>query len=127
MDVMMHGVCVLSLLVGLAALHAVACNDDDVGKDGTLVGGPCSFSTDCDEPNGSFCLSDESFPGGTCAKRCATHDQCPSGSACVDKNSGICLLVCGGVGDCREGYSCDPLANRSGGGQTSVCIVPPNM
>jgi hypothetical protein len=114
------------MILPIAALYA-ACDEGDVGKDGTLVGGPCAFSDECDEPNGSFCLSDESFPGGTCAKRCVEQETCPDGSACVNKNSGICLLLCTGQADCREGYECTLLANQEGGGQSSVCIAPPNM
>ncbi|HZO11692.1 MAG TPA: hypothetical protein VFB62_00485 [Polyangiaceae bacterium] len=121
----MAGFHALALVFGVLVLHA-ACKGDDVGKDGTTVGGPCAFSNECDEDDGSFCLSDESFPQGTCGKRCATQEQCPAGSACVNKNSGVCLLSCSGGGDCRENYACQSLENQDGTGQSSVCMALPN-
>jgi hypothetical protein len=111
----------------LALFAIAACGGDDVGTEGKLVGGPCAFSSECDESGGSLCLLEESFPGGTCAVRCANQDQCPDGSRCVNKNTGICLLSCGGADDCRAGYACEILDDQEGGGASTVCIAPPNQ
>ena len=91
-----------------------------VGVEGIVVGGPCVNSTDCDGQ--SRCLRDDDFPEGTCAVNCSSHEDCPDGTRCVDKEGGVCLLNCELPSDCRGGYTCKGKKNESGGGESLVCI-----
>jgi hypothetical protein len=91
-----------------------------VGLDGSLVGGSCTTSDDCSSE--SRCLNGKDFPGGTCAVNCNNHDQCPSDTRCVEKEGGVCLLECREPNQCRGGYTCKGKKNKSGGGESLVCI-----
>ena len=100
-------------------LFALACAPA-VGTEGLEVGGPCTTSTDCGDQ--SRCLTGKHFPGGTCGQNCNSHEECPDGTRCIDKEGGVCLLGCEIPGDCRGGYTCKGEDNQSGGGEALVCI-----
>ncbi|MCZ7681221.1 MAG: hypothetical protein M5U28_21495 [Sandaracinaceae bacterium] len=104
-----------------AALMLVGCGNG-VGVDGPVVGGDCVVSSECAME--SRCLTGEAYPGGYCAKSCASDEDCPDGSACVEQEGGVCLLACGGASDCREGYDCLEMDVRGGPGTSSVCATP---
>jgi hypothetical protein len=106
-------------VVVLAVLALVACNEaEDVSNHGALVGGACVDSRDCE----GVCLRGGRFPEGTCSVECRDDEDCPLGTACIDREGGVCLLLCDRHGDCRGGYSCDDQDRRGRGGQEYVCI-----
>lgn len=107
------------LIVGILFALSAACGPG-VGNEGDLVGGPCTTDADCAEE--SRCMTGGDFPGGTCATRCSSHDDCPEGTRCVSEEGGACLLQCEVPDDCRAGYSCRGQENESGGGDSLVCI-----
>lgn len=112
----------LALALAIAALDVLAgCGGGGaVGKEGDVVGGPCSDGTCAD---GSECLVEGDFPGGTCTVRCTSQSDCPGGSWCVQENGGTCLLACEGDGDCRDGYMCESKSAMGGPSeQALVCI-----
>jgi hypothetical protein len=113
-------------LLLLLAIVPAACDSGAVGNEGDVVGGPCTLSGDCDEDEGSLCLSDQSFPGGTCTQRCEVADDCPDDTTCIRKTSGICLLNCTSDGDCRSGYVCAAQPKIDGSSDAGVCLGPAN-
>ena len=61
------------------------------------------------------------YPGGTCTVACASQEDCPDGTACVQESGGTCLLACSRDEDCRDGYECiDQSAEPDG--HAFVCI-----
>jgi hypothetical protein len=92
--------------VALAALlvSAIAGCANGVGRNGDVVGGPCSATGGC--AAGSTCLETTMYPGGTCSIVCTTQADCPNGTICVQESGGTCLLSCSSAGDCRDGYAC---------------------
>ncbi|MFC1482322.1 hypothetical protein ACFL51_00800 [Myxococcota bacterium] len=106
---------VLSSMLVLAGL--AACGGDSVGNAGDTVGGPCDSAGDCDER----CLTSGDFPAGTCAVSCASDDDCPDDTVCIDKEGGVCLLACEVTTDCRDGYHCDDEDNLGRTGESLVC------
>lgn len=109
---------ILSLTMLTSGLFMVGCNDD-VGWEGGLVGGACRDSNDCDPD--SKCVRGKDYPDGTCTLSCRDDGECPSGTFCVDKEGGICLLGCELNADCRAQYVCDRKDLRRGG-KMLVCI-----
>lgn len=115
------------VLLGLLALSA--CGDDGrpagtAGNDSTLVGGACMSNTECDK---GLCQAGEAFPGSLCTISCGGSNNCPSGSSCVELDSGwVCLVDCMATTDCREQWTCEPIieAGTNGGSTVSVCIGP---
>ncbi len=111
----------LGILVLLVALPA-ACHDDNVGSNGDLVGGRCTIDTDCRKR----CLQGGEFPGGYCSLTCQADADCPSGSVCIDKSGGVCLLGCLQPTDCAGlgvGYKCEAKERKSiKGAKIAVCI-----
>jgi hypothetical protein len=104
----------------IAIASIVGCGPSGVGRDGNVVGGPCSSISDC--AGGSTCLTSTMYPGGTCSVRCATQSDCPSHSVCVTEGGGQCVLPCGSASDCRAGYACTDRSTPSGG-HAMVCIL----
>lgn len=105
----------LALMLAITAL-AAAC-DDGVGNDGSLVGGACSSSNDCE----FRCETGGDFPQGLCTRPCNIDDDCPDGTFCIDTQDGICMLGCQRPSDCRGGYNCEGRRNRGHGGDSLVC------
>ena len=95
------------------------CGDDGVGASGSVVGGPCASTDAC--AAGSFCVTGGDFPDGTCTVSCRSDPECPEGTACVDKQGGVCLLACLYPQDCRAGYTCKGEDRAFGGGDALVC------
>jgi len=93
----------------------------------TQVGKPCGTDPDCGGARG-LCQQPFQLPssgtawlGGYCQQDCTSGGSasCPAGSECipVGANASRCLKSCRvGTGDCREGYTCSPLA------QGNVCV-----
>ena len=95
----------------------LACSDDNVGNDGTYVGGPCTSSNQCD----SVCQTGGDFPQGLCTRACMTESDCPDGTHCIDKEGGICELACQTSADCRSGFTCEPKKNKGDPNESLVC------
>jgi hypothetical protein len=89
-----------------------------VGNDGGLVGGDCRDNADCTER----CVRGGDFPDGTCTIDCNDDIDCPRGTACVEREGGICLLLCDFDRDCRPSYACEPISRHGHSGSASVCI-----
>jgi hypothetical protein len=102
-----------------------ACSDSDVGTEGKVVGGPCTTSGGpsgtCSD--GSMCVVDADFPGGSCVKACTKQSDCPDGAACIQENGGLCVLTCDQESDCRSGYHCVAKSTLDPAGSAKVCIL----
>jgi hypothetical protein len=107
----------LLLVLALGSL-AVGCGQS-VGRQGDVVGGPCTATGGC--ASGSTCETASMYPGGMCSIVCDAQSDCPNGTTCVTEGGGRCLLACNSASDCRDGYNC---AQKSvpGGGESPVCI-----
>ncbi len=101
----------------LGLVFFVGC-DDDVGNDGTLVGGPCRSNSDCEE----YCETGGDFPEGMCTVECRDSQDCPSDTWCIDKKGGICALYCEANDWCRRGYDCKTEKLKGDRGEEFVCI-----
>ncbi|MBA3504017.1 MAG: hypothetical protein M4D80_12555 [Myxococcota bacterium] len=109
----------LRLISILSMVFAFACGGDGgVGREGSLVGGSCASSGDCE----FRCQIGDDFPQGTCVKPCNTDSDCPDDTFCINTDGGICLLGCSQPADCRGGYNCEGKENRGHGGDSLVCI-----
>ena len=108
-----------ALVLALVAVP-LACGDEEeaVGKEGTLVGGPCASDDDCD----GQCAQGGDFPEGTCTQSCTDDSQCPDGTVCIDKLGGSCHLVCEDNSDCRGLYECDSQGRVGAVGEAFVCV-----
>lgn len=101
------------------------CGSSDVGTEGKVVGASCTPSGGSSGTcaNGSKCVVDTDFPGGSCVKDCTKQSDCPDGAACIQENGGICVLGCAEVGDCRAGYHCVDKSTLDPAGSAKVCIL----
>jgi len=86
-----------------------------------LVHADCSDDGDCPES----CFSENrELPGGLCSKSCDHNDECPSGTFCIDKLGGICLVACSSMQECDDfhhGYICKDEKDVAGKHQL-VCL-----
>ena len=105
-------------LLGVSTF-VVACGPTGVGRDGNVVGGPCSSSSGC--AGGSTCLTSTMYPGGTCSVACTTQADCPSHSVCVTEGGGQCVLPCATSAECRTGYTCTERSTPTD--HALVCIL----
>ncbi|MBK7863566.1 MAG: hypothetical protein IPJ65_34170 [Archangiaceae bacterium] len=95
----------------------------DAGVNGRSVGQACTVSTQCQPPNGAFCLPQNvggvatGYLDGYCSRSCDSTQPCPAGTLCTTENLGgtsttSCKALCfnpgGGQGICRTGYLCQP-------------------
>lgn len=96
-------------------LLASACNDELP----ILLGVGCTEDSVCEER----CFVDaDKYPGGFCSVTCASDDDCPLGSHCVDENGPLCLFECGdGCESVGPGWVC-ATRSRFGGGNVDVCF-----
>jgi hypothetical protein len=102
------------------SIVAAGCGNGSVGREGDVVGGPCTSGGGC--AGGSECLTSSMYPGGTCSVSCTTQGDCPSGSTCVTEGGGRCVLPCGSASDCRAGYACTERSTP-GDGHANVCVL----
>lgn len=121
-----HTLCLMSRFVTIVALSLVAaCGSSDVGTEGQVVGASCTTSGgpsgSCAE--GSKCVVDTDFPGGSCVKDCTAQSDCPDGSACIQEDGGICVLECADAGDCRDAYNCVEKSTLNPAGSAKVCLL----
>ena len=65
----------------LVLVAASGCSSGGVGTEGDVVGGSCADDGQC--ADGSRCLVESDFPGGTCTVNCESQDDCPDGSTCT--------------------------------------------
>jgi hypothetical protein len=101
----------------ILAISALAACDDGVGFDGSLVGGPCIDSSQCD----FRCETGGEYPQGMCTRPCNVDGDCPDDTFCINREGGICMLGCALPSDCRGGYNCEGRENRGHGGDSLVC------
>jgi hypothetical protein len=104
-------------LAWIFAIAVLAACGDHVGNNGSLVGGPCVDSGDCQ----FLCQQGGEFPQGLCTRPCLVDNDCPDGTYCIDTEGGICMLGCDIPSDCRGGYNCRGRRNRGTGGDSLVC------
>jgi len=106
-----------SAIIAVVALLA-ACQSSDVSRE---VGARCDKSSECDDR----CLSPSpSYPGGFCTVTCGAPDECPSDTACADRDGGVCLFTCVSDASCSflgTGWRCDTADLRGGGTKVRVC------
>jgi hypothetical protein len=109
------------LVAGLFSL-ASACGNE-VGIEGTVVGGDCAVNAECDIE--AQCRTGEDWPAGYCARLCATDADCPEGSVCTDDGN-FCLQSCETDDECRvdDRYACTTRLGRPVGAEVSVCALP---
>lgn len=98
----------------------------------TVVGRACTSSSQCGSVNG-ICIPSTQLPsgapawyGGYCSQDCNpnTGTPCPSGSSCYNvdgQGTYRCLKQCQpGSNQCRQNYSCSPLAGLDAG--VGACV-----
>ena len=111
------------LALALLGCGAIGCDGDDnekVGPGGSLVGGSCSNSDDCQER----CVRGGDYPGGMCTVGCASDDDCPRHTACISDEGGICSIVCDRGDDCADfgkEWTCKDRDRRGHSGKVGVC------
>lgn len=102
-------------LLGFVLL--VGCGGDQID---TVVGAECTRDSQCDDR----CLQDsKDYPGGFCTLSCASDNDCPSDTVCIEKSGGVCLFLCSEL-DCSRlgpGWACHDKDRRTGG-KDNVCI-----
>lgn len=109
----------IALCLVAALSSGLAGCGQSVGRNGDVVGGPCTASGGC--AAGSVCETASMYPGGVCSVTCTSQSDCPSGSTCVTESGGRCLQTCSSASDCREGYGCEEKSTP-GDGHGMVCI-----
>lgn len=110
-------------LIVAVSLAAGCGGPDEVGKEGKVVGASCADDPAGTCADGSKCVIDTDFPGGSCVKDCTAQTDCPDGAACIQENGGICVLECADAGDCRDGYHCVEKSTLNPAGSAKVCIL----
>ncbi len=100
------------------ALLFVGCSSYDVSRS---LGARCERDTQCDER----CLSTGPWPDGFCTTSCDTDRDCPTGSACIAEEGGVCAFTCGADPGCTflgSAYGCKAMDDQgSSGTQVMVC------
>ena len=109
----------LARAAALVLVFSSGCGSTGVGRDGNVVGGPCTSSQSC--AGGSSCLTATMYPGGTCSVHCTTQADCPDHSVCVTETGGQCVLPCASASDCRAGYACTDRSTPTG--HALVCML----
>lgn len=80
----------------IALLGIVGCGGD--GGVSRTVGARCETSRDCNDR----CLPpSNNYPDGFCTLDCSRSNECPSDTECVDRENGVCLILCGDDRDCE--------------------------
>lgn len=108
-----------TLLFSLVFAFGVGCG---VGPDSPLVGGECNSDRECEKR----CSTSKTFGSGMCTNSCASDKECPDGTACVDREKGICAITCAVDSDCQgfgRAFVCDDI-DRIGRGEVNVCRLP---
>ena len=104
-------------IVILTALLVAACGHDE-GDIDDVVGAACSSDRQCD----TRCFIGGDFPGGFCSLSCATDNDCPGDTYCMQEAGGVCMFACPAF-DCQRlgpGWSCHDR-DRLNGGKINVC------
>lgn len=87
----------------LVGLLAAGCQSSDVSRE---LGARCDTSDECDDR----CLPPAGeYPGGFCTVVCNDSGDCPSDSACADRDGGVCLFTCTADAQCAflgDGWTC---------------------
>src|SRR5690606_24431132 len=96
------------------------CDDDDDGF-GDL-GSACGENADCRDR----CVRGPEWPGGMCTFSCGDDQDCPGGTACVDRSGGVCAVVCETNDDCHGfGFpndgDCRDTDREGESGEVRVC------
>jgi hypothetical protein len=112
------------LVSGLALTGVLGCGDSSPGPYGPgpyeTIGLDCGSDFDC--APGARCGHGPGFGPGTCTYACLTHAECPPGTACVDMGGGACMTGCANDRWCPDGFHCMPHHDRSGPGESLVCV-----
>jgi hypothetical protein len=99
-----------------------------LGCGGYPVGNTCEETFHCASGQSCYAQVDTevAFPGGFCSRSCDVEgevNQCPSDSVCTRTGTRLlCAPTCKEAADCREGYTCQPVANRA---DTQSCAFVP--
>ena len=104
-------------IIAIIGAALAACQSSDVSR---ALGARCDTQAECNER----CLTGSAYPGGFCTTFCATHDACPGGATCADREGGICLFECQRDSDCTflgRGWGCKAVDLHGGGIKVMVC------
>ena len=128
-------------LAAMMGLFMLGCGDDDGDEneaDEVGVGAQCETSADCLQPEDDAGMPQEcltQFKGGYCGiEDCASNEDCPEGSACVDHDDGqeYCFRTCNEKSECNVNRSEDVESNCSSNIEfvddttTGKACVPPS-
>lgn len=105
-------------IVILCALFVAACGGHDEGDIDNVIGSACTTDRNCD----NRCYLGGDFPGGFCSIPCASDNDCPSDTLCMQKEQGVCMFACPQF-DCSRlgaGWGCHD-EDRLSGGKANVC------
>jgi hypothetical protein len=124
----------LSIVSVLLSTAACGDDDDDGGSPAQRmgVGAACDSAQDCPPDLGLECLQ---FKGGYCGlEGCASDNDCPPGSACVEHTDGTnyCFLICTDKVQCNYTRPVEAESNCSAnitftddqGGGIKACVPP---
>lgn len=101
----------LAMLMALGLVALVSgCSGD--------IGDTCEYHSDCSER----CVEGGDFPGGMCTYSCDDFQDCPGGTACIDRKDGVCMMQCDEDRDCPGGYECERQDRHGERGEERVCI-----
>ena len=109
------------MLAGCLLFAVAACGDDDDEGPGDL-GLACDNDAQCQ----GRCVEGGDFPGGMCTFACGDDADCPAGSACVNREGGICGVTCEVHSNCESfgfgpDYGCFETDREGAGGDVRVC------
>jgi hypothetical protein len=130
------------LLAIILSFGLMGCDDDDSETEADLagVGAACTTDDQCQQPEDDAgpvqeCLTE--FTGGYCGvKDCASNEDCPEGSVCVDHDgTEYCFRICNDKPECNANRDEDVESNCVGGGsvdyvdpttpkETKACVPP---
>lgn len=101
----------------LCALFVTACGHGDGDIDET-VGAVCSSDRQCDDK----CFMGGDFPDGFCSLSCATDNDCPDDTFCMEAQGGVCMFACPDFDCSRLGATWECKSKkRENGGEITVC------
>ncbi len=105
---------VKGFLVGLVLL--VGCGGDQIDS---FIGAECTRDSQCEER----CFQGGNYPGGFCSIACASDNDCPSDTVCIEHDGGVCMFLCSELDCSRLGprWGCHDEDRRTGG-KDNVCI-----
>jgi hypothetical protein len=107
----------VNVVLALVALASGCGTGERVSRS---IGARCDVSGECDER----CLTGGGFPGGFCSISCDNNVGCPTDTACMADQGGVCMFSCVADPDCAflgAGWACKSVDAKPMG-KVTVCV-----